>query len=142
MKNWTPNIRNGRSGDSQEEKKELLNNGADKTLSVQYARPRSSLFLKIATALRITGVVYVCIGLVCFAVGLFWRTQSYFSLLGPIAVFSVVFVSSEYYNMKRKGWLTRLECERNTQTGFTHQVLHSCCCCSTLEANKSPPHNQ
>ena len=63
----------------------------------------------IVPIVRTFGVLYISIGLVCFAVGLFWRTMVFYALLGPITVFGIVFVSSEYYSMKRKGWLKRCE---------------------------------
>lgn len=63
----------------------------------------------IVAVLRTVGVLYVSIGLVCFAVGLFWRTKVFYALLGPITVFGIVFLSSEYYSMKNKGWLKRCE---------------------------------
>lgn len=66
-------------------------------------------FLKIISASRFFGMFYVSIGLVCFAVGLFWRTQSFFALLGPTAVLAVVTVTTEYYKMKKKGQLQSCE---------------------------------
>lgn len=65
--------------------------------------------LKIISVSRFVGICYVIIGLVCFAVGLFWRTQSFFALLGPTAVLAVVVVTTEYYKMKKKGRLQRCE---------------------------------
>lgn len=66
-------------------------------------------FLKIISVSRFVGICYVSVGLVCFAVGLFWRTKSFFALLGPTAVLAVVIVTTEYYKMKRKGQLQRCE---------------------------------
>ena len=69
--------------------------------------------------LRIVGLLYVVLGLVCFSVGLFLRTISFYSLLGPICVLGVVLVSSEYYNMNNNGWLRR--CEEIKQKCFTQK---------------------
>ena len=67
--------------------------------------------------LRMVGVLYVALGLVCFSIGLFLRTISFYSLLGPICILGVVLISSEYYNMKNNGWLRR--CEEIKQKCFT-----------------------
>ena len=44
---------------------------------------------------------YICLGLCVFAVGIFWRTGSYFSLLGPLTCCAVVLAANEYYVFSR-----------------------------------------
>ena len=53
------------------------------------------------TSIRFMSMVYIVLGLITFAMGLFWRTGSYVSLLGPLACFFVVLVASEYYHAKQ-----------------------------------------
>ena len=53
------------------------------------------------TSIRCISLVYIVLGLITFAMGLFWRTGSYVSLLGPLACFCIVLVVSEYYHAKR-----------------------------------------
>lgn len=53
------------------------------------------------TSVRCISIVYIVLGLITFAMGLFWRTGSYVSLLGPLACFCVVLLASEYYHAKR-----------------------------------------
>lgn len=53
------------------------------------------------TSIRCISIVYIVLGLITFAVGLFLRTGSYVSLLGPLACFCVVLLASEYYHAKQ-----------------------------------------
>ena len=130
-----PDARKKERSGIQEEQRELLNDRSGE-YRVQCGR-RRNLLSKIVAAVQILGMVYVSIGLLCFAVGLFLRTQTYLALLGPIAVFGIVLVSSEYYNMKRKGCLAR--CEKVVRSA--KMVFHSSSCsnCFTSpKTNKSP----
>ena len=69
------------------------------------------------TVIRCTSMGYIVLGLITFAMGLFWRTGSFVSLLGPLACFGVVLVASEYYHARRsrrfeqcnRKWLTKPE---------------------------------
>ena len=53
------------------------------------------------TLLRCMSMVYIVLGLIVFAMGLFWRTRSFIALLGPLTCLCVVLVASEYYHVKR-----------------------------------------
>lgn len=52
-------------------------------------------------AVRCLSMFYIVLGLITFAIGLFWRTRSFFALLGPLVCLCVVIVASEYYHTKR-----------------------------------------
>ena len=54
-------------------------------------------------------MAYIAAGLIIFAMGIVWRTQSFAALLGPIACCLIVFTANEYYRLKRKGHLRRCE---------------------------------
>ena len=90
-----------------DERRELLNSESNSHTSADRARWNSFPRIVVA-AFRIIGIMYVSVGLICFAMGLFWRTRSFYALLGPIAVLAVVVTSMEYYAMKN-GRLQRCE---------------------------------
>ncbi len=50
---------------------------------------------------RFVSLSYITLGLIVFAVGFFLRTMSFFSLLGPLSCFCVVFCANEYYRLRR-----------------------------------------
>ena len=60
---------------------------------------------------RFISIAYIVLGLIVFAVGLFWRTRSFLSLLGPLACLCIVLVASEYYHARRTGQYE--QCRRN-----------------------------
>ena len=64
---------------------------------------------------------YISVGLVVFAVGFFWRTNTFVALLGPLACFLIVCLASEYYILKRKGRLKRCE---TAEEGITDSILN------------------
>lgn len=65
------------------------------------------------STVRMLIMTYVAVGLIVFAIGFFWRTRSFFALLGPVVCLLIIFTASEYYNLQRKGRLRR--CEERAQ---------------------------
>ena len=64
--------------------------------------------------LRFVSIAYIVLGLIVFAMGLFWRTRSFFSLFGPLSCLCIVLVASEYYHARRtRRWE---QCRRNRLT--------------------------
>ena len=54
-----------------------------------------------AAAVCCVSMVYIVVGLIAFAMGLFWRTGTFVALLGPLTCLLVVLAASEYYHVKR-----------------------------------------
>ncbi len=50
---------------------------------------------------RFISLSYIVLGLFVFAVGFFLRTISFFSLLGPLSCFCVVFCANEYFRLRQ-----------------------------------------
>ena len=73
--------------------------------------------------MRCISMVYIVLGLIVFAMGLFWRTGSFVSLLGPLACFCVVLVASEYYHVKRSKVLEQCEMKRSTKSHKEHSTI-------------------
>ena len=53
------------------------------------------------TMIRIVSMTYIVFGLVVFAMGIFWRTRSFLSLLGPLSCLCIILIASEYYHARR-----------------------------------------
>ncbi len=91
---------------------------------IDQTKPTRNCRYWCVTIVRTVAMSYVAIGLTIFAVGIFWRTRSYFALFGPIVCFLIVFTGNGYYILKRKGRLRRWEErgrrveERLTNCGF------------------------
>ena len=66
------------------------------------------------TTVRFVSIAYIVLGLIVFAVGLFWRTRSFLSLLGPLSCLCIVLVASEYYHARRTSQCE--QCRRNKLT--------------------------
>lgn len=66
------------------------------------------------TVVRFVSIAYIVLGLIVFAMGLFWRTRSFLSLLGPLSCLCIMLVASEYYHAKRTKQCER--CGRNKLT--------------------------
>ena len=89
------------------------------TSSCYRSRPRKrSCRYRTITCVRCASMLYISMGLIVFAVGFFWRTSSFMAILGPLSCFLVVFLASEYYNLKRKGRLKRCETAQERLTDF------------------------
>ena len=92
----------------------LHNDSAD--ASIPLSQQTAGTFRYWCMALvRCVSIVYIVLGLIAFAMGFFWRTRSFISLLGPISCLCIVLVASEYYHARRtrqceqcsRNWLTR-----------------------------------
>ena len=83
---------------------------------------RSQCRYWVVNVVRYGFMSYISLGLTVFAVGIYWRTRSYFALLAPLACLAVVVVTSEYYNLKRRGHLRRCE-EAERKVG---EVISTC----------------
>jgi hypothetical protein len=66
--------------------------------------------------IRFISIAYIALGLMVFAMGLFWRTRSFLSLLGPLSCLCIVLVASEYYHARRAR-----QCEQCGQNIFNHR---------------------
>ena len=66
------------------------------------------------TVVRFVSIAYIVFGLIVFAMGFFWRTRSFLSLLGPLSCLCIVLVASEYYHARRTRQCE--QCQRNRLT--------------------------
>ena len=97
----------------------LVTSNRDKAASSTDTNQQSTRTFRYwcVTVISCISMGYIVLGLITFAMGLFWRTGSFVSLLGPLACFSVVLVASEYYHARRsrkfeqcnRKWLTKPE---------------------------------
>ena len=71
------------------------------------------------TLVRLISISYIVLGLIVFAMGLFWRTRSFLSLLGPLACLCIVLVASEYYHARRTG-----QCEQCRRNKYSQNQNH------------------
>lgn len=84
------------------------------TSNVETKRFPKNICYWCVMVVRYASLSYVVGGLVVFSVGLFWRTLSFFALLGPVSCLAVVVIASEYYRAKRSGRLNQCEDLINT----------------------------
>ena len=103
--------RDENQANSQDEE-ELLE-GNKKLMSSTYSQIKSILSLcfgrRVLMAVRVVFIAYLIAGLFFFAIALYLRTMTYVALLGPIGSLLVIVSATEYYNLKRKGHLRRIE---------------------------------
>ena len=79
-----------------------------KLLNSERSRHKSCRYWCV-TVTRCVFMTYISVFLVVFAMGLLWRTRSFFALGGPCACFLVVFTASEYYRLRHNGRLKKCD---------------------------------